>query len=227
MLTNEIIVEIARNLNLASAQVSAQCIPLLNGWQRDWNTRWPYADYLETSASSDMTASTQQYQLASDMDKLYDLWIPTLATKLDRLTEEQLRALGPSALYGPPVAYATFGEFGVNFWPIPASAYGFSYSYYKSMTEITTASALSAQTPAITPKYHEAGVWYATWRMAQRMGDTGLVELAMAEYDRVFALAAADMINRVAGTKRVLFADEQYTNTRVVSDKATEMFNGN
>lgn len=226
MLASEIVVEAGRNLNRTSGEISAQSIPILNSWQRDWNTRWPYADYLESSAASAMTASTQQYTLSTDVDKLYSIWIPSLNTKLERLTEEQLRALGPSAQYGTPVAFSPYGEFGVNFWPIPASAYGFNYSFYKAMTEITTASALSVQTPAITAKYHDTGVWYATWRLAQRMGDSDLVAFAYAEYDRAFKVAAADMINRVAGTKRIRFADEQYENTTVVSDKATEMFNG-
>jgi len=222
-LSSEIVLEAARNLNRTSAEISAQSIPLLNSWQRDWNTQWPYADYLETSAASAMTDSTQTYTLATDMDKLLSVWVPALG-KLTILSDEQLRALGSSAVYGNPIAYSVFGESQVNFFPIPTSAYGFSYAYYKTINEITTASALSAQTPAIGSKYHDSGIWYLTWKLAVRMGDVDMVAMAKAEYDRIFANASADMINRVAGTKRIRFANEQYENMRIIKDKADEMF---
>lgn len=224
MLLSEIMVEVGRNLNRTSAEVSAQSIPLVNAWMREWNTRWPYADYLETSTTSAMTASTGQYTLSSDVDKLIDVWVPTLGYKLNRLTEEQLRALSPSAVYGNPIAFSQFGQFGLNFFPIPSSAYGFNFSYYQGLTSVNSTDTLSVQTPVISTKYHDAGVWYVTWRMALRMGDNDLVAFAKAEYDRQFEYAKEDMIVRVAGLHRINFAEEQFINTTVLTDKATEMF---
>jgi hypothetical protein len=226
MLVSEQVLEIARNLNRTSAEVSAQSIPLLNAWQREWNTRWPYAEYLETSASFVTTAYTQTYTLSANVDKPYAFWLPTKGYRLDRLTDEQIRALGASAVYSTPTGFAPFGDNQVNLYPVPDGAISVYYTYYQALTDIDTSLALSTQTLVIGTKYHDAGVWYATWRLAQRMGDVETLNIAKTEYETAYDHAKRDMVTRVAGTNRVRFAAEQISSLNPAADKAHTMFWG-
>lgn len=226
MLASELTLELARNLNRTSAEVSAQAVPLMNAWINDWATRWPYADYLEASATFNTTANTKTYSLSANVDKIYDFVIPAYNVHLERITEEQYKLATPSAYYGTPYFFAPFNERQVNLLPIPEGVVAVNYFYYKTPTAINTTDALSAQTPAISEKYHNAGVWYCTWRMAQRMGDVDLVALAKNEYDITFEMAKQDMLNRVAGSNRVRVASDMIGGGSIITDKASDMMWG-
>lgn len=226
MLVSQQIVEIAANLNRTSAEVSAQSIRLLNSWQRDWNARWPYNDQIQTSASFALSADTQTYSLASDMDKLYAMYIPELKTRLSYLTLDQLKAVAPSNTTGTPQAFAPFGAQQVMIYPIPDTAYTVEYAYYKFLDDIidTATSALSVQTLVVDPKYHEGGIQYATYHIAQRMGDGDTFAFAKSEYERIFALALADWSTKVGGKKQAKVGADYVQSNGIPINKIDQFF---
>lgn len=222
---SEIITEVARNTNRKFSAVSAQTIDLLNAWQRDWATRWPYMPTLQTSAIMTVSAGTRTYALSANMDKIYDLTIPAFSIKLKKVTLDQMNSFAPSAssITGQPTHYAPFGRRQVKLFPTPADSYDITYYMYANYDAVATT---SATITSIDEKYHDGGVWYATWRMSQRMGDQGLYEIARSEYERVFKEAVKDMATRFAGANSVKvggdYTAQGYDNT----DKATRMFWG-
>ena len=226
MTTADQVLETARNLNRASNEVSAQCVPLFNAFQRDWATRWPYADYLEASAYFTTSANSYQYSLSTAVDKIYSMYIPAKQTFVHGITLEQYNVVSPSSTAGDPIAFAPFNEQQVFLYPTPNASLDINYLYYKNPTDITTASALSVQQMTIGSKYHDAVVWYATWRLASRMGDIENRDLAIAEYNRMFEQAKMDMINRIAGSKRIRTGGEYINNQLVAQDKGASDFFG-
>lgn len=222
----EIVLETARNLNRTSAEISVQAVPLLSNWQKDWDARWPYAAVLEASATFTTSADTQTYALSGNLSKLYAAYIPELTQRLSYLTMDQLRAIAPSNQSGPPQAFAPFGAQQVMLFPVPSASYDVNYFYYKNLDDFSTATTLSAQTPAVDPRYHEAGVQYATERMAGRMGDTDTRDYAKREYDRIFALAQADWSSRIGGRHKARIGADFTAHDTIPRNKIDQFFWG-
>lgn len=203
----QILLESARNLNRGISAISASGLTLLNAWQRDWATRWPYMPTLEVSAVVTTSANTNQYSLASNIDKIQVMYIPASSQTLARMTFDQLKSVSPSAASdkGVPTVWAPYQEDQVQFYPMPDGSYDINYLYYSDPTEI---GATSATPTGIDSKYHDAGVWYVTYRIAAQMGDNDTRDMAYTEYNRVFEAAKLDMIARVAGRKTIRMAGD-------------------
>jgi len=222
----DILLEVGRNLNRTVSSVSATGgVTLLNAWMRDWSIRFPTMPTLETSAVMTVSSGTKTYSLASDIDKVYDMYLPSQAVFISKMTEEQMHVISPSgsSITGAPVAWAPYGESQVIFYPTPDSSYDISYSYF---ADVTVVSATSNTPVSIDAKYHDAGVWYVTWRMAQRMGDMETTQLAVAEYNRLFESAKLDMAERFAGASRVRTGHEYGSTGFIGNDKASRFFFG-
>jgi len=196
------ILDIARNVNRTSASISAQCVDLLNSWQRETATRWPYMPTLETSAMITISGGTATYALSANIEKLYTIYIPNQSIALKRLTLEQLRTLAPSgsSITGTPTHWAPFGNQQIVLFPTPAESFDVTYEYYKESRDV---SATTDTIDSIDDKYHDVGNWYASWRMAQRMGDNETMAVAKQEYEQAFQSQLADMARRFAGRNRV------------------------
>lgn len=219
MYLNDQISEIAKNLNRTSAEVSAQCIPVLSNWQRDWTTRWSFGKTLETSSYITTSATYQAYNLSSTLDKILGMNIPGSNVVLQRMELDQLNALTPSTTGGVPAYFVPWGQNQVYLYPVPNASLDIHYSYLKKITDFTTASALSVQQSDIDTKYHDAGTWYGTWRLALRMGATDIATEAKKEYETVYALAQRDMVDRVVEPNQVRVAGE-------VGDSVIDTYNG-
>jgi hypothetical protein len=220
----DILKEVGRNVNRNISAISANGgVDLVNAWQRDWATRWPYMPTLQTSATITVSANTRTYSLSASLDKIYDLTIPAESIHLQKVTMEQMNSFAPSAssITGQPTHYAPFGRRQVKLFPTPAAAYDIVYYMYENYIPVSATS----NTPiSIDAKYHDGAVWYTTWRMAQRMGDLDTMAIAKQEYDRVFDEAVKDMAARFAGANRVRVGGEYTSKGYDDRDKGTRMF---
>jgi len=222
--SGDILLEVARNTNRNISAISANGgIDLINAWQRDWSTRWPYMPSLQTSATVTVSANTRTYSLSASLDKIYDMTVPEFSAKLKKVTIEQMNSFAPSAssVVGNPKYWAPFGRRQIILFPTPAAAYDINYYMYENYIPVSATS----NTPiSIDTKYHDGAVWYTTWRMAQRMGDPGTQETAKREYDRIFDAAVSDMATRFAGANSVKVGGDYTSNGFDDADKATRMF---
>lgn len=169
--------ELAARLGEVEADNSDQYTTDINQCTRDVALSFPNAPFLQTSATSSLTAGTYDYANFSDFEKFYDGFIVGQNTKLTYLPAEQVDALAPSAYSGVPAIYTiTNGGTAVKYIPTPDTTYTVNWRYQKALGTVSTASS----TPPLPTKYNELYCLYGEFkglRRQQRINEADSIEV--------------------------------------------------